>query len=71
VVMDTTARSLWVSEGPHLAGRYLRFDLAKLLDPAFTPKSDDVISTLPEDDIMKDGRYDAWVQKGSSHKGEQ
>ena len=71
VVMDTTARALWVSEGPHLAGRYVRFDLAKLLDPAFTPKSDDVISTLPEDDIMKDGRYDAWVRKGSSHKGEQ
>jgi hypothetical protein len=59
-----------VSEGPHLAGRYVRFDLAKLLDPTFTPKSDDVISTLPEDDIMKDGRYDAWVRQGSSHKGE-
>ncbi len=70
VVMDTTARVLWVSEGPHLAGRYLRFDLARLLDPAFTPKSDDPISSLPEDDIMKDGRYDAWVRQGSTHKGE-
>ncbi len=71
VVMDTTARAIWVSEGPHLAGRYLRFDLARLLSPAFTPKSDDPIATLPEDDIMKDGRYEAWVRKGSSHKGEQ
>ena len=71
VVMDTTARALWVSEGPHLAGRYLRFDLAALLDPAFTPKPDDPIGTLPQDDIMNDGRYDAWVRQGSSHKGEQ
>jgi isopenicillin-N N-acyltransferase like protein len=71
VVMDTTAKALWVSEGPHLAGRYLRFDLATLLDPAFTPKADDPISTLPADDIMNDGRYDAWVRQGSSHKGEQ
>ncbi len=45
--MDTTAKALWVSEGPHLAGRYLRFDLATLLDPAFTPKPDDPIGTLP------------------------
>ncbi len=71
VVMDTTAKVLWVSEGPHLAGRYLRFDLATLLDPAFTPKPDDPIGTLPRDDIMNDGRYDAWVRQGSSHKGEQ
>lgn len=70
VVMDTTAKALWVSEGPHLAGRYLRFDLATLLDPGFTPKPDDPISSLPEDEIMKDGRYDAWVKQGSSHKGE-
>lgn len=71
VVMDTTSKALWVSEGPHLAGRYLRFDLARLLSPAFTPKADDAIATLPEDDIMRDGRYEAWTRKGSSHKGEQ
>jgi hypothetical protein len=71
VVMDSTARVLWVSEGPHLAGRYLRFDLTRLLDPGFTPKSDDPISSLPEDDIMNDGRYDAWVRQGSSHRAEQ
>ena len=71
VVMDTTAKALWVSEGPHLAGRYLRFDLTRLLDPAFNPQASDEIATLPEDDIMKDGRYEAWVRKGSSHKAEQ
>ncbi|MCC6556668.1 MAG: hypothetical protein IT372_27220 [Polyangiaceae bacterium] len=37
VVMDATARGLWVSEGPHLAGRFVRFDLARLLDPAYEP----------------------------------
>jgi hypothetical protein len=73
VVMDTTSKSLWVSEGPHLAGRYIRFDLAELLDPAFNPELEDTlnIDTLPEDDIMKNGRYNSWVRNGSSHKGEQ
>ena len=41
VVMDATARVLWVSEGPHLVGRFVRFDLARLLDPSFTPTSAD------------------------------
>jgi isopenicillin-N N-acyltransferase like protein len=71
VVMDATARVLWVSEGPHLAGRYLRFDLARLLDPAFVPSASDPLLTLPEDAILTDGRYDAWLRSGSPHKGEQ
>lgn len=40
VVMDTTARALWVSEYPHLLGRFVRFDLQKLLADGFDPKSD-------------------------------
>ena len=39
VVMDVTARVMWVSEGPHLVGRYLRFDLGRLLDAGFTPRA--------------------------------
>ena len=31
VVMDTTARVMWVSEGPHLSGRFIRFDIGRLL----------------------------------------
>ena len=72
VVMDATARALWVSEGPHLAGRFLRFDLARLLDPAFEPGAGEgEPSAIPEDAIFKDGTYDAWVRAGSKHGGEQ
>ena len=66
VVMDATARELWVSEGPHLVGRFVRFDLNRLLgsEPAL---ADDLPSFLDEDPIAKDGRYDAWVRDGSRH----
>lgn len=37
VVFDTTARRLWVSEAPHLAGRFVAFDLGDEL--AETPRS--------------------------------
>jgi hypothetical protein len=71
VVMDATARAIWVSEGPHLVGRFLRFDIAKLLDPAFEPKPDEELTTIPEDEILSNGTYDAWVSAGAHHGGEQ
>ncbi len=40
VVMDTTAKALWVSEYPHLLGRFVRFDLQRLLADGFDPKTD-------------------------------
>lgn len=40
VVLDTTARTLWVSEWPHLLGRFVRFDLRMLLADGFDPKTD-------------------------------
>jgi hypothetical protein len=70
VVMDTTARAIWVSEGPHLTGRYVRFDVGKLLDPAFEPSMTDPVEALGPDPIVGDGRYDAWVRAGSPHRGE-
>ena len=70
VVMDATARVLWVSEGPHLVGRYLRFDLAKLLAPGYVPYPGEPIVALAEDDLQKSGGYDAWVRAGSPHRGE-
>lgn len=42
VVMDTTARALWVSEYPHLLGRFVRFDLRYLLADDLDPKNDQV-----------------------------
>lgn len=70
VVLDATARSIWVSEGPHLVGRFLRFDIGKLLDPAFEPRPDDAIMAIPEDAILKDGTYEAWERAGAQHSGE-
>jgi hypothetical protein len=70
VVMDATARMLWLSEGPHLVGRYLRFDLAKLLEPTFDPRHDEPVEALPADEIQRDGRYESWVRAGSAHTDE-
>jgi len=69
VVMDATARVLWVSEGPHAAGRYVRFDLRELLDPNYEPKGPASVEAVPADDILDDGRYDAWVKSGALHQG--
>ncbi|KYF91282.1 hypothetical protein BE18_35750 [Sorangium cellulosum] len=68
--MDATARVLWVSEGPHLAGRFLRFDLSRLLDPAFDPALDTAEpDALPEDPLLTSGDYAAWERAGSPHAG--
>jgi hypothetical protein len=59
VVMETAARRLWVSEAPHMLGRFLAFDLP-------TAFADDGASaegpsgTLPEDPLLRDGSYEAW-----------
>jgi hypothetical protein len=46
VVMDTTAGVLWVSEGPHLRGRFIRFDLRRLLAQGYDPRSEnDVVAS--------------------------
>jgi isopenicillin-N N-acyltransferase-like protein len=69
VVMDATAKALWVSEGPHLTGRFVRFDLARLLAPEYPPGSDTTVETVPADPIADSGEYDAWVRSGSPHHG--
>jgi isopenicillin-N N-acyltransferase like protein len=46
VVMDTTARVIWVSEGPHMQGRFIRFDIGRLLSAGYDPRSEnEVIAT--------------------------
>lgn len=69
VVMDATARALWVSEGPHLTGRFIRFDLTRLLAPEYTPGADTTAESVPPDPIAGSGEYDAWVAAGSPHHG--
>ena len=69
VVMDTTAKALWVSEGPHLVGRFLKFDLARLLAPDYVPGSDATEVVIPADPVLDNGEYEAWKSQGSPHHG--
>jgi isopenicillin-N N-acyltransferase-like protein len=70
VLMDTTARILWVSEGPHATGRFVEFDLAELLDLSYSPpETSEPVEALPADPIVADGRFQAWVAGGSIHPG--
>jgi hypothetical protein len=51
VVMDTTARVIWVSEGPHLAGRFIRFDVGRLLASGYDPLGDrQVVATSSDEE---------------------
>jgi isopenicillin-N N-acyltransferase-like protein len=46
VVIDATTRVMWVSEGPHLLGRFVRFDVGRLLAKDYDPKTEhDVVAT--------------------------
>ncbi len=70
VVMDTTARALWVSEGPHLLGRFVRFDVARLLEAGYEPKDDEPLVTVAEDPLYRSPAYEAWKKAGMPHHGE-
>jgi len=70
VIMDTTARVLWVSEGPHLLGRFVRFDLARLLEAGYAPSNDEPLVTLPEDPLYRSPAYGDWEKAGAPHPGE-
>ncbi len=69
VVMDATAKVLWVSEGPHLVGRFIKVDLKALFDSAYSPKPDSPVETIPIDAISENGEYDLWLREGSRHHG--
>jgi isopenicillin-N N-acyltransferase like protein len=69
VVMDSTDRTLWVSEGPHLLGRFLRFDLGRLLDADHEPSGAEPLVELPPDPAYVDGTYARWLETGGRHDG--
>ena len=69
VVMDTTRRSLWVSEGPHALGRFVRFDLRELLDPAFEPRGAASVEAVPAAPLLASGQFSAWRERGAPHEG--
>jgi isopenicillin-N N-acyltransferase-like protein len=59
VVLETGARRLWVSEAPHLLGRFRAFELGRVLAPDYDPERDtEPNETLPEDPLLTSGDYD-------------
>ena len=47
VIGDTRARVLWVSEAPHLSGRFVEFDLARVFAREYRPERSAPFRTLP------------------------
>ncbi len=61
VVMNTSRRILWVSEGPHLLGRFLGFDLQRLLGDDYDPRGEDRLESIPADPLLTSGEYARWL----------
>jgi sulfur carrier protein ThiS len=59
IVADTTGRVLWVSAGPHLSGKFVRFDLEAIFAKGHDPTKDPEPETIADDPILSDGRYAA------------
>ncbi len=62
VVMDATDRVLWVSEGPHLLGRFVAFNLPRhFTSGADAPVAfDEALDTVPADPLLTSGAYARW-----------
>ncbi len=60
VVFDATQKTVWVSEAPHLLGRFVRFDLSRLLADGFDPRTDHdaALVTLPADPLLTSGAWE-------------
>lgn len=65
VIMQTGPRVLWVSESPHLLGKFRAFDLKRLLAAGYDPEHDaEALAPLPEDELLTSGEYAKWAEKG-------
>jgi hypothetical protein len=58
VVMDTRRRMLWVSESPHLLGRFVAFDLNRAFSPDYDPEHAPDLPSIPEDPLLTSGEYE-------------
>ena len=57
VVFDLTARTAWVSEGPHLSGRFVKIDLGAIVSTTEGTVPRVELETVAGDEVLKDGRY--------------
>lgn len=61
VVMDTERRVLWVSEAPHLLGRFVAFDLrAHFASQAEAPVEEGRLAVAEADEWLVSGQYERW-----------
>jgi len=51
VIFDTRRKKLWVSEAPHLLGRFVEFDLERMLGDDYTP-TPEALPALPHDALL-------------------
>jgi isopenicillin-N N-acyltransferase like protein len=63
VVLETGVRKLWVSEAPHLLGRFRAFELRRLLAPNYDPDETTEAEALPEDELLTSGEYARWRER--------
>jgi isopenicillin-N N-acyltransferase-like protein len=59
IVADMTAKVLWVSEGPHLSGRFVKIDVGSIVSREDSPVPPPELEEIPEDPALHDGRYEA------------
>jgi isopenicillin-N N-acyltransferase like protein len=69
VVADLTAKTLWVSEGPQLSGRFVKVDPSLLVQPpdgtpVAVPPAE--LETVPADEVMSDSRYSEGRKRSGS-----
>ena len=57
VVFDLTAKAAWVSEGPHLSGRFVKIDLATIVSSKEGVVPTAELEEVAADDALADGRY--------------
>jgi len=58
VVFDLTARAAWVSEGPHLSGRFVKIDVTSIVSRPEGVVPPAALDAIPVDEVMNDGRYE-------------
>lgn len=63
VVMDTKQRILWVSESPHLLGRFVAFDLKRMLAADYAPERSGELAASAEDPLLTSGDYERFRAK--------
>ncbi|MDB4935910.1 MAG: hypothetical protein JWP87_2882 [Labilithrix sp.] len=57
VVFDLTEKAAWVSEGPHLSGRFVKIDLGTIVSTKEGMVPTIELETIPADAVLSDGRY--------------